>query len=330
MTGGPELLETVASEQTLPYVVTGERPGENLVKLIGADQDRLRHLLVTHGALLFRDFDVDDVAAFESVVRAMSGEPMTYNERSSPRHAIKGNVYTSTDYPADEEIFLHNESSYQAAWPRLLYFYCEREPSSRGATPLADVRRVFRAIDPGVREEFMRRGWMLTRNYRGNVGIPWPEVYGTQDRSEVDRYCADRGIGTQWFGPDHLRTTAVRRPAHPHPDTGEDVWFNHITFFHVSTHNEEVREGLLAMFGEDGLPIHTYYGDGAPIPDDVVAHLRDCYRAERRRFDWRQGDVLVVDNMLTAHGREPFDGPRRIAVAMCEAHVSDYLKVVHG
>jgi alpha-ketoglutarate-dependent taurine dioxygenase len=283
------------------------------VDLIGDDRARLRHLLVTHGALLFRDFGVDDVAAFESVVRAMSGEPMTYNERSSPRHAIKGNVYTSTDYPAGEEIFLHNESSYQAAWPRLLYFYCDREPSSRGATPLADVRRV-------------------SRNYRPNagVGIPWPEVYGTQDRSEVERYCSGRGIGTQWLGPDHLRTTAVRRPSYPHPDTGEDVWFNHITFFHISTLDEEVREGLLAMFGEEGLPINTYYGDGAPIPDDVVAHLRDCYRAEARRFDWRQGDVLVVDNMLTAHSRESFEGPRRIAVAMCEAHKSDYLKAADG
>jgi alpha-ketoglutarate-dependent taurine dioxygenase len=318
--------KTDAAQRTLPYMVASERTGDSLVDLIGADQARLRQRLATHGALLFRDFDVDDVAAFESVVRAMSGEPMTYNERSSPRHAIKGNVYTSTDYPADEEIFLHNESSYQAAWPRLLYFYCDREPSSLGATPLADVRRVYQVIDPEVRQEFQRRGWMLTRNYWPNVGIPWPEVYGTQDRSEVERYCADRGIGTEWRAPDQLRTTAVRRPAYPHPDTGEDVWFNHITFFHISTLDEEVREGLLAMFGEDGLPINTYYGDGARIPDDVVAHLRDCYRAEWRRFDWHKGDVLVVDNMMTAHGREPFTGPRKIAVAMCEAHVSDYLK----
>jgi len=317
------MLKTDATQRTLPYVVTGER--DSLVDRIEADRADLRRHLVTDGALLFRDFDVADVAAFESVVRAMSGEPMTYNERSSPRHAIKGNVYTSTDYPADEEIFLHNESSYQAAWPRLLYFYCDREPTSRGATPIADVRRVYQAIDPAVREEFQQRGWMLRRNYWSAVGIPWPDVYGTHDKSEVERYCAGRGIGTEWRDGDHLRTTAVRRPSYAHPDTGEDVWFNHITFFHITTLDEEVREGLLAMFGEDGLPINTYYGDGAPIPDDVVAHLRDCYRAETTRFDWRKGDVLVVENMLTAHSREPFTGPRKIAVAMCEAHASDYL-----
>jgi len=323
MTGDLEVLST---EAMLPHVETGRNDLSELITMLGADQDRLRRELVTNGALLLRGFAVDDIPAFESVVRAMSGEPMTYNERSSPRHAIKGNVYTSTDYPADEEIFLHNESSYQAAWPRLLYFYCAREPSAQGATPLADVRRVFQAIHPDVRAEFERRGWMLRRNYRPNVGIPWPEAYGTQVPSEVDTYCAGRGIGTEWIADDHLRTTAVRRPSYTHPDTGEHVWFNHITFFHISTHDEEVREGLLAMFGEEGLPINTYYGDGGRIPNDVMAHLRDCYRSESRRFDWQQGDVLVVDNMMTAHAREPYEGPRRIAVAMCEAHTSDYLK----
>jgi hypothetical protein len=30
------------------------------------------------------------------------------------------------------------------------------------------------------------------------------------------------------------------------------------------------------------------------------------------------GDILMVDNMLVAHGREPFSGPRKILVAMAE------------
>jgi hypothetical protein len=278
-----------------------------------------------HGALLFRGYPVHDVTDFEAVVRAFSGEPLTYQERSSPRHSIKGNVYTSTDYPPDEEIFLHNENSYQAVWPRVVYFYCDREPETLGATPLADIRRVHRAIDPAVREEFRRRGWMVVRNYRPNFGVAWPEVFGTDDRAKVRRYCAQRGMVAEWLADDHLRTRAVRAAAYVHPVTGEDVWFNHITFFHHTSLDEDLQEGLLGMFGEDGLPTNTYYGDGAPIPADVIAHLRSCYRAESRRFDWRHKDVLLVDNMLAAHGREPFTGPRSIAVAMGEAHVSDYL-----
>jgi len=319
------MTETVEMNRTLPYVQQGDPAGRPLHEVVTAEHAQLRKLLTRHGALLLRGFPVDDVSAFEAVVRAFSGEPLIYNERSSPRHAIKGNVYTSTDYPQDEEIFLHNENSYQAVWPRVVYFYCDREPETLGATPLADVRAVYRAIDPEVRAEFERRGWMVVRNYRPHFGVSWPEVFGTTDRSEVECYCADRGMVAEWPGEDHLRTRAVREAVHTHPDTGDAVWFNHITFFHHTSLDEDLQEGLLGMFGEQGLPTNTYYGDGAPIPADVVAHLRACYRAESRRFDWRHKDVLLVDNMRAAHGREPYTGPRKIAVAMGEAHVSDHL-----
>jgi alpha-ketoglutarate-dependent taurine dioxygenase len=76
---------------------------------------------------------------------------------------------------------------------------------------------------------------------------------------------------------------------------------------------------MLDMFGEENLPTNTYYGDGGRIPDEVTKHLRDAYRSARLRFDWQRDDVLVIDNMLTAHAREPYTGPRRIAIAMAEA-----------
>ncbi|EHR60639.1 TauD/TfdA family dioxygenase [Saccharomonospora cyanea] len=318
--------ETIAEPATLPHTVTGTPSGPALDTVLSRDRAELRSLLAHHGALLFRGFPVDDIAAFETAVRAFSGEPLSYQERSSPRHSLKGNVYTSTDYPPDEEIFLHNENSYQAVWPRILYFYCDREPDTLGATPLADIRRVYEEIEPAVRDEFARRGWMVVRNYQPRFGVAWPEVFGTDDRGAVERYCADHGMVPEWVGSDHLRTRAVRNAVYRHPDTGQPVWFNHITFFHHTSLDEDVREGLLAMFGEDDLPTNTYYGDGGRIPDDVVEHLRSCYRRLTRRFDWKHRDVLVVDNMAAAHGREPFTGPRKIAVAMGEAYRSDFVR----
>jgi alpha-ketoglutarate-dependent taurine dioxygenase len=300
----------------LPLILRGE--GEPASARIESGARELRQSLTEHGALLLRGFDVGGVEGFDAAVRALSGTPLAYTERSSPRSVIKGNVYTSTDYPPDEEIFLHNENSYQAIWPMVLFFHCLRPPSSQGATPLASTREVHDTLDPSVREEFERRGWMVVRNYDDDLGMPWREAFNTSDPEEVSAYCERNGVRAEWLGDGRLRTKAVRAAVHRHPVTGAPVWFNHATFFHVTTLPEAVREGLLEMCGQDGLPSNTYYGDGGEIPGEVADHLRKCYRAATRRFDYEADDLLVIDNMLTAHGREPYTGPRKIAVAMAE------------
>ncbi|MGV9980040.1 TauD/TfdA family dioxygenase [Micromonospora wenchangensis] len=302
----------------LPYVISSDRPGESLTNRIAAERPQIRQRLRTDGAVLLRGFDVGGVDGFEAAVRVLSGDPLPYAERSSPRSTIKGRIYTSTDYPPTEEIFFHNENSYQSSWPMTLYFHCLQPPLERGATPLADTRAVLRELDPQVLEEFTRRRWMVRRNFTPDVGLPWQKVFDTTDRDQVTRYCAEHGIEAQWRGQDWLRTTSVRDAVHRHPHTGERVWFNHAAIFHVTTLGPDVRAGLLEMFGEDGLPSNSYFGDGGAIPDDVIGHVRDCYRAAGTRFDYQRDDVLVIDNMLTAHAREPFRGPRRIAVAMAE------------
>ncbi|MEO3977765.1 TauD/TfdA family dioxygenase [Streptomyces sp. CAU 1734] len=302
---------------TLALTIEGD--GGPVSEAIRRDRANLRELLHQHGALLLRGFDVGGVDGFEAAVRELSGAPLTYTEQSSPRSVIKGKVYTSTSYPAHAEIPLHNEMSYQATWPLVLYFHCVEPPLTQGATPLSSTRLVHELIDPSVREEFTRRKWMVVRNYRNDIGLRWWQAFGTRDRDEVERLCAAGGLETEWIGTDGLRTRAVREPVHRHPVTGDTVWFNHVVIFHVTSLPAATRGGLLEICGEDGLPNNTYYGDGEPIPDEVTDHLRDCYRRASTRFDYRRDDLLVVDNMLVSHGREPFTGPRRIAVAMGEA-----------
>ncbi|HEX6969199.1 MAG TPA: TauD/TfdA family dioxygenase [Micromonosporaceae bacterium] len=304
--------------QTLPALIVPDGDG-SIVATVKENRAEIRQLITEAGAVLFRGFDVGGVEGLHDVVRALSGELLDYTERSSPRSSISGNVFTSTDYPPTESIFLHNECSYQTHWPQKVYFYCVTPPETLGATPLADVRQVYRNIDPAVVEEFVRRKWMYVKTFLGDMGGSWQYYYDTEDRAEVERYCASQDIAVEWVGADGLRTRAVREAMHRHPVTGEMVWFNHATFFHINSLPEIYREQMLEMYGEENLPSHTYYGDGGRIPDDVVEHLKQAYESAKVRFDWQQDDLLVIDNMLTAHGREPYTGPRKIAIAMAEA-----------
>jgi alpha-ketoglutarate-dependent taurine dioxygenase len=289
-----------------------------LPPLPGRVARELRASLADDGAVLLRGFDVAGTDDFARVVTAIGGQPLEYSERSSPRKALGERVYTSTEYAKDKEIFFHNENSYQSSWPRWLFFYCDVPATSGGATPLADIREVTRMIDTDVLDEFRMRGWLHVRTYQPGFGLPWSEVYGTSDRAAVESYCVAAGITPTWRPDGVLQTTARREALHKHPDTGESLWFNHVAFFHPSTLPPHVFEVMRDMFGMDGLPNDTRFGDGGRIPDDMCAHIRDCYRRASSRLDYQHGDVLVVDNMRMAHGREPYDGDRRVAVAMTE------------
>lgn len=279
-------------------------------------KDNIGEKLLVHGAVLLRGFDIGTAEDFARAVEKC-GETLPYQERSSPRTAVAGNIYTSTEYPPDQEIFFHNENSYAHRFPRSLYFFCQVEPQTGGATPLSDARKVLSLIPREAVEKFERKGVLYVRNFGANLGMSWREVFQTKNRAEVEKVCAAGGYETEWSG-EKLRTKRIGRAVLSHLRTNERVWFNHAAFFHVSTHPPEVRDALLAQFAPEDLPHNTFYGDGEPIEPEVLDILREGYRAASVSFRWRESDLLVVDNILTAHARAPFRGRRRILVAMTD------------
>ncbi len=296
-----------------------------------ADQRMLiEDKVLEHGAILFRDFTVDGVSDFECCIEIISGGALEYRFRASPRSQVGKNIYTSTDYPADQSIFPHNEHSYSPIFPLRLLFFCETPAVFGGETPIGDNRRVFRNIDRLVVEHFRRKKIMYVRNYGDGFGLPWQTVFHTSDKREVEQYCKGVNIRVEWKPENRLRTVQVGPAVLRHPRTGETVWFNHATFFHVSTLPPETRDALLVEFDELDLPDNTYYGDGSPIEPATLEHLREVYRKTMVTFPWKRGDVLLIDNMLTVHARRPFGGPRRILVAMAEAFRSADLDMDQG
>ncbi len=277
--------------------------------------------LLRHGAILFRDFEIDSLSIFDGFVRAVSTEMLDYREPSSPRHEVAKRIYTSTDYPADQWIHMHNEMSYAHSWPRKVFFFCRQPATIGGATPIALGEAVWNALDPALREEFERKQVMYVRNYSEGLGIPWQTVFETTDRSVVEKYCHFAGIKCEWSGDGRLRTTQIRKGVLRHPQSGQTVWFNQAHAFHLSSLLPEVREELLRDFDEYHVPRHACFGDGSPIADSVIAEIHHIYEQLSYSFPWKAGDLLMLENMLTAHGRAPYSGPRQILVAMSDSVV---------
>jgi alpha-ketoglutarate-dependent taurine dioxygenase len=302
----------------LPLLIEPVSEDVGLVSWVKNNSNLVAAELAKHGAILFRGFNCDSAATLEQLIRAVSGAPLEYTERSSPRSQVSGNVYTSTDYPADKSIFPHNEQSYNLNFILKIFFCCLQRAEHGGETPIIDCRNVFNRIDPKIRERFIEKKYMYVRNFRQNFGLSWQTAFQTTDRAAVEAYCSTNEIGFEWMEDNRLRTWQVRQPVARHPRTGELVWFNHLTFFHVSTLEPAVRDWMLSQFEEKDLPNNTYYGDGSPIESSVLDELRGAYLSEKVVFPWQEGDVLMLDNMLTAHAREPFAGARKVIVGMAE------------
>ena len=317
-------------DKRFPLVIQPGVDGVNLAGWAAANREQLEARLLQHGAILFRNFNVNSAIHLDEFIQATCGQPLEYQERSSPRSQVQGNIYTSTDHPPDEPIFLHNEQSYNLTFPLRILFFCTQPAPQGGATPIADTRKIFNRISRETRERFIEKKYMYTRNFGDGFGLSWQTAFQTTDKSAVENYCRRNDIRWEWKSNERLRTQQVRRAVAYHPRTGEPAWFNHLTFFNFSTLEPAVRQALLMMFSEEDLPNHTYYGDGSPIEPEVLDELRAAYRQETVSFPWQKGDILMLDNMLASHGREPYSGQRQVLVGMAEPYSWELIPTTPG
>lgn len=299
----------------LPLLLQPAVEGLSLVDWTTSNLQYLEQQLMRYGAILFRGFSIHTVDGFEQFMKSLVGELLDYSYRSTPRTHVSGKIYTSTEYPPHQSIPLHNEMSYARQWPSILGFFCMEPAEEGGETPIADSRRVFQRIDRSIRDRFSQLNVCYVRNYGDALDLPWRNVFQTESRSEVEDFCRQAGIEFEWKEDARLRTSQVCQAIAKHPRTGEMVWFNQAHLFHISSLQSEIRNSLLNSSGDEP-PRNAYYGDGSPIDECDLEEIRAAYANELVLFPWQKGDILVLDNMLTAHGRTPYRGARRIVVGM--------------
>jgi alpha-ketoglutarate-dependent taurine dioxygenase len=306
----------------LPLIVRPASAGVDLVEWAAANSGFIESYLLRNGAILFRDFELSAVTEFERLIETVSGPLLDYSYRSTPRHVVSGRIYSSTEYPAHQTVPLHNENSYTRNWPMKLSFYAMQVAEKGGETPIADCRKVYQAISPEIRECFVRKGLVYVRNYGTGFDLPWQEVFKTSSKGVVEDYCYKARMEFEWVGEDQFRTRQSVPAVETHPQTGELVWFNQAHLFHVSRLSSEVRDWLLVAYGEQNLPRNVYFADGSAIEAGMLDEITQVYSDQSVVFPWREGDVLMLDNMLTAHGRKPFIGQRKVVVGIAESNRS--------
>jgi alpha-ketoglutarate-dependent taurine dioxygenase len=281
-----------------------------------AETDVIDKLILEHKALVFRGFGLA-ADQLDGAIDQLLSTRLAYVHGNSPRTKVGANLYTSTEYPPEFTISMHNELSYSHSWPARLLFYCQQAAQTGGATPVVDAAAWLAALDPEVRDAY-RGGVRYMQNMHGGRGFgkSWQDTFETSDRAAVEAFLTDAGASWEWKADGGLRVIQVRPSTTRHPVTGDEVWFNQSDQWHPAALDDEVGIALRDALPEDELPQSVTFADGTPIPAEYVTQVRDRGLELAVDVDWQEGDLLVIDNVLVAHGRRPFTGPRRVLVAM--------------
>ena len=300
-----------------PPVVRAETGGDT-GSWAAAHRNKLRTMVAVHGSVLVRGLGLHDAAQTGAVFRRLAASLMPEREAFAPRQSYPGGLYSATPWPSNQQMCMHHELSYTLEFPGLMMFACLTAPASGGATTVSDSPTVLGALPAGLVQRFEREGWMLVRNYNEDFGASVEQAFGTADRGEIERYCRANATEFQWQPDGTLRTWQRRSAVVRHPVTRQRCWFNQIAFLNERTMDPEVRDYLADLYGEDGLPFTTRFGNGDPIGEDIVELLNQTYEGCTKREPWQVGDLLLVDNVRTAHSREPYEGVREVLAGLAD------------
>lgn len=316
-------------DRDFPFLFAPDRDNQSIEAWLPDHRADALATLLRHGALLFRGFALPGEPEFERAAQALSdGLEPRYGDlvkRASARF-----VYDATVYPKNRAILFHNEGSHTPKLPTRQFFFCGRDAFTGGETPIVDCRRVYQALRPELRTAFAERGLLYQRNYIPGVDVSWQDFFRTQSKAEVEARCRADNVSWQWRDDGGLRTQTRAHAVIRHPITGEPSFCNQIMLHHTACLDARTRNALLAVLEPGDLPRSVSFGDGAPISDEVMAEVLRVTVHTAARFTWKRGDILMLDNLSTAHARSPFEGDRQILVAVGDVVEAAALRPVTG
>ena len=288
------------------------------IKWFNEHEDTIQEYLLKYGVIRFKKTGLKSPEDFQKFISNIHIEPLYYVDGNSPRTKISSKVYTSTEYPSEVFISMHNELSYSNYFPKKIFFYCLTPALSGGETTVLNGITFLQKLNLEIMQDFFDRNIIYIRNLHGGKGVgpSWQETFETNDKEVVEKFCTANQIKMIWKKDDSLRLEQIRPTTLIHPALHKKVWFNQADQFHPSNNPPEVYEAMKFVYKTEEFPLYVNYEDGTDIPESIFAHIREVAKKHLISIPWEKEDIMLVDNLSTLHGRNPFSSTREILVSM--------------
>lgn len=316
------LQEKTINEQALPKLLQ-YKEGTTIEEFIewSRTEDRPVHQrLLESGALWVKGLDIDTAEKFQYLMQEVFPKTKSFLDGNSSRGKYTSTVYNASEYDPGSIIQLHTEYSYSGEWPAVICFCCVVKPDQGGETTVGDCKKVLEKLSPNLIADFKDKGITYVRNLHKGQGLgpSWQEAFESEDKSFINEYCTQHNIQVEWLNDGTGRFVQTRPAIRLHPQTNEELWFNQVDQFYPQIYGPEVYEALLAMSNgiKENLPMYATFGDGTEIPLEYIQEIIKVLEEVTIAVKWEKGDLLIVDNMASLHGRLPFRGNRKILASM--------------
>lgn len=306
-------------DTVFPYVQccqTVEAALDESVNWVQTHREQLMQEANQHGAVLFRDFPLKSAEDFDAFISAFDLPNFPYKESLS--NAVRVNrterVFSANEAPPEIKILFHHEMAQTPVFPAVLFFFCEIAAEEGGATPVCRSDVLYERLVqkcPEFVEQCEKLGLKYSNVMPGEddpdsgMGRSWMSTLGVETRAEAEARLLKLGYTWEWLEDGSLRATTPPLPCIRKVSPGRKVFFNQLiaAFCGWKDSRNDPSEAIR-------------HGDGSKLDREAVMQAVEIAEDLTFNVEWQPGDVVLVDNTIIMHGRQPFKGTRKVLASL--------------